>query len=386
MTISVLRAAALPAVLLLALPMVACQPASESSTSGNGANAPAANAPAANTAESGAADAGSANGTVSDSTPSDSTLTRSAERSLIVYSGRSQSLIGDLIDGFEEETGIDTAVRWGSTSEMAATLLEEGDATSADVFLAQDPGGLGAVAGQLAPLPQALLDRVDPRFRDAGGRWVGVTGRARTLVYNTERVDEAEVPADLWALTEPAWKGRVGWAPTNASFHAMVTAMRDAWGEDETRRWLEAMMENDAQVYDKNSPIVAAVGSGEVDAGLVNHYYLYRFLAEEGDDFPARNAFIDPNGPGSLVMVAGGGVLEGAAHSTEAEEFLAYMLSDAVQERFTIDTREYPLVPDVASPPGLPPLSDVAAPNVDLGVLADLEGTIALLREVGALP
>lgn len=312
--------------------------------------------------------------------------TAAAPRTLVVYSGRSESLVGPLIEQFQEETGIKVNVRWGKTAELAATLLEEGAHTLADVFFAQDPGGLGAVAQMLAPLPEDVLARVDPRFRDPQGRWVGVSGRARVVVYNTQRLSPADLPDDLWGFTGPKWKGRIGWAPTNASFQTMVTAMRVVWGEEKARQWLEGILANEPNVYPKNTPIVAAVGAGEIDVGFVNHYYLYRFLKEEGEDFPARNYFLPGGGPGSLVMVAGAGVLEASDNRETAYAFVRFLLSEQAQSYFATRTYEYPLVRDVEPAADLPPLAELNAVQVDLSDLADLQGTIKLLRDVGALP
>ncbi len=225
---------------------------------------------------------------------------------LVIYSGRSESLVGPIIDQFENATGVDVSVKYGSTGEIAATLLEEGDNTPADVFFAQDPGGLGAVAaaGMLGTVPDPILEQVPDWARSPDGLWVGISGRARTVVYNTETVDPSQLPATLEGFTNPVWKGRIGWAPTNGSFQAMATAMRVLWGEERTRDWLDGLQANDPTVYPKNTPIVAATAAGEVDIGLVNHYYLHRFLAEQGEGFSARNHHLSGGGPGTMVLVA----------------------------------------------------------------------------------
>jgi len=305
---------------------------------------------------------------------------------LTVYSGRSESLVGPILQAFSQVSGIETGVRWGSTSELAVTLLEEGELSPADVFFAQDPGGLGAVAEQLAPLPSSILDLVDRRFRDPAGRWVGISGRARVVVYNTEALTEADLPDSLEGFTDPAWRGRIGWAPTNASFQTMVTAMRAAWGEAATRQWLEAMQANQPVVYDGNTPIVAAVGAGEIEVGLVNHYYLYRFLDEEGAGFAARNYFLPDGGPGSLVMVAGAGVLQSSANKEAAFELIEYLLSAEAQAYFAEQTKEYPLAAGVEPAADLIPLAELNAIDMPLTSLADLEGTVILLRQTGVLP
>jgi len=307
---------------------------------------------------------------------------------LVIYSGRSESLVAPIIAQFAAATGIDVQVRYGSTAEMAATILEEGANSPADVFFAQDPGGLGAVAeaGLFAPLPESTLAQVDERFRSPDGLWVGISGRARVVVYNTEALSPADLPADIWDFTDPQWQGRLGWAPTNGSFQAMVTAMRVAWGDDRTREWLTGVLANNPVVYEGNTQIVAGVAAGEVDAGFVNHYYLYRFLAEDGEGFQARNFFLPGGGPGSLVMAAGAGRLATGPNEANALRFIEFMLSTVAQQYFAGQTYEYPLVPGVVTPPGLASLVDLNALPVDMADLADLAGTTAMLSETGVLP
>ena len=364
---------------LLGLALASCTPESDTAPARTSStqSAPAAAEP---TDRTGASSAGVQ---ATDATISPVATT---ERRLVIYSGRSESLIGPFIESFEAETGIDVDVRWGGTAELAVTLLEEGARTPADVFLAQEPAALAAVDPMLSALPTEMLNRVPKTMRSAAGSWVGLTGRARTIVYNTDNVTEADLPPDVAGLTAPEWRGRVGWAPSNASFQAMVTAMRSQWGQDKTREWLQGMMANDVKTFDSNAPIVAAVGSGEIDAGLVNHYYLYRFLAEEGADFPARNHLEQGSGPGALLLVSAAGILDTAANRDEAEEFIAYLLSEPVQERFVAESSEYALIDGVGAPEGLPPIGDLQAASMAPEDLADLEGTLSLLREVGALP
>lgn len=306
--------------------------------------------------------------------------------SLTVYSGRSESLVDPIIKQFADATGIEVEVRYAGTAALAATIREEGDNTPADVFFAQDPGGLGAVEELLEPLPQSVLDLAPEWARSPDGRWVGTSGRARTMVYNSDRLTETDLPDDIRGLTDPKWKGRVGWAPTNGSFQAMVTAMRSRWGEDATREWLEGMQANEPIVYPKNTPQVAAAAAGEIDVGLVNHYYLHRFLAEEGDSFPARNYHPRDGGPGALVMVAGVGILSTSGNKENAQRFIEFMLSLVGQQFFASQTFEYPLVEGVTTQRGLTPIDKINNPLVTPKEMADLEGTQALLRDVGITP
>ena len=305
---------------------------------------------------------------------------------LVIYSGRSESLVDNIIQQFAEATGINVEVRYAKTGQLAATLLEEGNNSPADIFFAQDPGGLGAVESMLALLPSETLDRVPGWAQSPQGKWVGISGRARAVVYNTEKLTEADLPDDMFGFTHPDWKGRIGWAPTNASFQTMVTAMRSQWGEDKTRQWLEGIAQNDARVYPKNTPQVAAAAAGEIDVGFVNHYYLFRFLAEEGEDFPARNYHPRSGGPGSIVMVAGAGVLNTAPNRDNAEIFLRFLLSPVAQQYFASQTFEYPLVEGVKTQHVLVALDDIVKPDLTAGDLTDLEGTQKLLQETGVLP
>ena len=306
--------------------------------------------------------------------------------SLVVYSGRSESLVGPIIDQFRDATGIEVSVNYGKTSEVAATLLEEGENSPADVFFAQDPGGLGAIVDMLSPLPDDLLGLVPNWARSPEGKWVGISGRARVVVYNTSALSSADLPTSLEAFTEPRWKGRIGWPPTNGSFQAMVMAMRVLWGEGRTREWLQGVEANEPQEYPSNTPIVAAAGAGEIEVGFVNHYYLYRFIQEGGEEFGARNHFLTDAGPGSLVLVAGAGILNTAKNRDNGEKFLRFMLSKVAQQYFASQTFEYPLVDGVTTHRTLPPLTDLSNPDIDMASLSDLKGTQRLLRELGIIP
>jgi len=305
----------------------------------------------------------------------------------VVYSGRNQELVGPIIERFEEESGVNVEVRYGDTAELASTILEEGQNSPADVFFAQDAGALGAVAdrGLLRPLPEEALNRVEERFRDPNGRWVGVSGRARVVAYNTEALSEEDLPGSILDFTDPEWKGKIGWAPTNGSFQAFVTALRLIEGEEVARQWLEGIKANDPKVYENNIAILEGVASGEIEVGFVNHYYLFRALKEQGQDLPARNYYLKNGDPGALVNVAGIGILSTADNGAEAEQFLDFMLSEEAQRYFADETFEYPLIQGVPINAELVPLSEIEAPNINLGDLDDLEGTLDLLRETGVL-
>ncbi len=306
---------------------------------------------------------------------------------LTIYSGREEELVEPLIEKFEATSGIETEVRYGDSAELAATIAEEGDNSPADVFFAQDPGSLGAVEeeGLLAELSDDQLERVDERFRDPDGRWVGTSGRVRVIAYNTEELSEDEVPDSVFELTDPKWKGKVGFPPTNASFQAFVTAMRLTAGEEKTRSWLEGMKANDPKLYEKNTPTVEAVAAGEIQLGLVNHYYLY-LVKEENPEAAVANHYAAGDDPGALVSVAGVGILDGTDDEDAAREFVEFLLSDEGQ-RFYVDEAEeaeYPLIDGVDPKEGLPALEEIEGPDVDLSQFGpELEKTLQLLNEVG---
>ncbi|MFZ9987658.1 MAG: iron ABC transporter substrate-binding protein [Candidatus Nanopelagicales bacterium] len=307
---------------------------------------------------------------------------------LTIYSGRSEELVGPLFAQFTAETGVEVSARYGDTAELAAQLIEEGDASPAQVYFAQDAGALGAVdaAGLLAPLPASVATTVPEAYRAPSGDWTGVSGRARVIAYDPEQVPAADVPQSIFDLTDPKWKGQVAIAPTNASFQAFVTAMRVSQGDEVTKAWLEGLVANDVQTYEKNSLILDAVDTGQAQLGLINHYYWYEKAAEVGADaMRAQIAFTKPEDPGSLVNVAGVGILKGAAGNPKAAQFVEWLLSPSTQEWFVTNTFEYPLVPAVAAAEGLPPLDTLRGPNVPLAELADLPGTLTMLEDVGLL-
>jgi len=310
------------------------------------------------------------------------------EGTLTVYSGRSEELVAPLIAQFEEETGIEIEVRYGDSAELAATLLEEGENSPADVFFAQDPASLGTVrlGGLLADLDQGTLAMVPPRFSDTEGKWIGVSGRARVVVYDASVIAGDSLPESEDGLATADWAGRVAVAPTNGSFLAFVAAKILIDGEDRTLAWLRTMADNGAPTYPSNSVIVTAVDTGEVEAGLVNHYYLFRRIAEEGDGVVAANDFMTGGGAGSLVMPAGVGVLASTDVRTDADAFVDFMLSVPAQQYFADETFEYPLIAGVAANPSLPSLASLNPPDISLSDLASvLDRATDLVAEAGLL-
>lgn len=333
----------------------------------------------------------SACGSDTDATSSDEGgAAASSDEALVVYSGRAEELVQPLIDDFEAESGIEVDVRYDGSAALAATLLEEGDATPADVFFSQDAGALGALqnADLFEQLDEEQYDRVDPKYSSADGFWVGTSGRARVLVYNPALAPEDTLPDSVLDLTGPEYTGKVGFAPGNASWQAFVTSLRVVEGEDGAREFLEAFAANDPVEFEGNGQIVDAVNAGELPYGLVNHYYLYeKASAAAGglDAYTARNHSFAAGDVGNLINTAGVGVIDGKGDERTAA-FVEFLLSEQAQTAFAEQTFEYPVVEGItATVDGAPPLDSVQGPDVDLSDLDTLEETQALLREVGLL-
>ena len=304
---------------------------------------------------------------------------------LTVYTGRTESLVAPLLEEFSQENDIAIDVRYGDTNDLALLIGTEGDRSPADVYWGQSPGATAYLAERdlLAPLPRELLAKVQPTFEDDDGRWVGVSGRQRVLVYNRDMVDEADLPGSVLDLTAPEYRGKVGIAPSNGSFQDFVTAMRQMEGQDAAKAWLEGMAANDAQTYANNNAIVEAVGRGEIPFGLVNHYYNHRFL-EEDPGLPSRNHQFEAGDIGGLVIPSSVSVLASSAKQEDARRFIAFLLERDAQEYFAEETFEYPLADGVAAAEGVPPLASLKPPAGEQpDELGDIATTGKLIAEAG---
>lgn len=310
----------------------------------------------------------------------------SLEEELVVYSGRDEKLIADLIKQFEQETGAKVQVRYGDSAELAAAILEEGNNSPADVFFAQDAGALGAMqkAGRSSKLPDQSLNQVDSRYRSSDGQWVGVTGRVRTVDYNTNLVKPADLPNTIYGFTDPKWNGKIGWAPTNGSFQAFVTALRVSEGEEKAKEWLEGIKANNPKAYPKNTPIVEALSRGEIAVGFVNHYYLEKFK-QENPKAPVAHHFTGD--VGSLVNVAGVTILDSAKHPQIAQKFVDFLLGKEAQQYFATKTYEYPLVTGTLAAGNVNALDQIQPQSqaIDLSNLDDLDTTLKLLQTTGVV-
>ncbi|MBD2247668.1 iron ABC transporter substrate-binding protein [Nostoc sp. FACHB-888] len=306
-------------------------------------------------------------------------------KTLVIYSGRDEKLIGPLIEKAKKDLNKDIQVRYGDTAELAIALLEEGKNSRADLFFAQDAGALGTLEKKQVtqPIASKLLNKVDSRFRSAKGHWLGISGRARVIDYNTKLVKQGELPKSISQLTDPKWRGKVGWAPTNGSFQSFITAMRVLNGDEKTLQWLKAMKANGVKDYGKNAAIVEAVGRGEVHLGLVNNYYLYRFKKDD-PNFPVAHHYTNKDA-GSMINVAGVAITNTTDQKADVEALIDYLLNQSSQNYFAKETNEYPLVKGIPAPSKQIPISKLNPPNVNLTDLDDLPATLNLLQQAGVL-
>lgn len=307
---------------------------------------------------------------------------------LTLYSGRNENLVQGVIDAFEAETGVTVKVRYGSSAEVGAALLEEGERTPAEVFFSQEVGAVGVLAKNdlLSPLPDAVVQRADERFRPpADNLWVGVTGRSRVIVYNPDLVPTP--PQGVLELTDPAWQGQVAIVPGNAGFQAFITGFRVTQGDDAARQWLADMQANGVRTdIESNGDVLEAVNNGELPMGLINHYYWGALAAEVGaENMTAQLVFPKGDDPGGLFNATAVAITKGGAENPAALAFVEYLLSDAGQQYFVDETYEYPVVAGIADPDGYPAKSELEGPAIDLTDLDSLEATQALLTELGLL-
>jgi len=308
---------------------------------------------------------------------------------LTLYSGRGEPLVGRLITYIEDlYPDLTIRPRYNSASELVNQLETEGEGSPADVFFSVNAGALGALKdrGRTAELPTEALEMVPGQFHDPDGMWIGTSGRARTIPYNTNELSGSDVPDDIFAFPESeAFRDAIGCAPSYSSFQAFITAMRTLNGADETRQWLNEMLEVGLQHdYADEFLVSQAVADGELRAGFANHYYIQRVLAGR-PDAPIATAFTEGDA-GALVNVAGACALDTASDPDLAANFVRHLLSAEAQDYFARETFEYPLVPGIEPIGSLPTIDELNPPEeLDLAQLSDLEGTVSLLRDVGML-
>jgi iron(III) transport system substrate-binding protein len=306
---------------------------------------------------------------------------------LLIYNAQHESLTKEWIDAFTKETGIKVTYRQGGDTEFGNQLVAEGDKSPADVFLTENSPAMAAVerAGLFADLDADTINQVPAQYRPATGKWTGVAARSTVFVYNKTRLQPDQLPKSMLDLEQPAWKGRWGGASAKADFQAIVSALLQLKGEQATAQWLAGMKAN-AVIYNDNIATMKAVNAGEVDGGIIYHYYWFRDQAntKEGSGNTALHYFKNQD-PGAFVSLSGGGVLKSSKKQKQAQQFIKFITGKAGQEVLEKGTSfEYPVANGVPANPALPPLDTLQAPAVDPSTL-DAQKVSDLMTKAGLL-
>lgn len=306
---------------------------------------------------------------------------------LLIYNAQHESLTKEWIDAFTEETGIKVRYRQGGDTELGNQLIAEGDSSPADVFLTENSPAMAAVerAGLFADVDQATVAQVPAQFRPTTGQWTGVAARATVFAYNKNRLTEAQLPRSIMDLQQPDWKGRWGAPPVKPDFQAIVAAMLQLTGQEATSQWLTGMKTN-AELFSDNIATLRAVNDGQVDGGVIYHYYWFRDQAEtkEISDNTALHYFRNED-PGAFVSISGGGVLNSSDKKDDAQRFLTFITSKQGQEVLENGTSfEYPVASGVPANKALVPLDQLQAPAVNPSELNSQQVT-DLMTQAGLL-
>lgn len=293
---------------------------------------------------------------------------QSAPEGIVVYNAQHASLTQAWVDGFTRETGIKVTVRNGGDTELGNQLVQEGAASPADVFLTENSPAMTLVdgAGLFAPLDTATLAQVEPNYRTAHGRWVGIAARSTVFVYKKTKFTPAQLPKSMLDLANPEWKGRWGAAPAGADFQAIVSALLELKGEAATAAWLKGMKEN-VVPFKGNSIAMKAVNAGQVDGALIYHYYYFGDMAKTGENSEKIGLHYFRNeDPGAFVSISGGGVLASSKHKPEAQAFVKWITGKGGQEILrTGNSFEYAVGAGAQSNRNLVPLAELQAPKVE---------------------
>jgi iron(III) transport system substrate-binding protein len=308
---------------------------------------------------------------------------------VVVYNAQHEELITEVAKAFEKKTDIKVELRKGKDLELANQLVTEGDASPADVFLTENSPAMRLVeqAGLFSKLDQKTLDNIPAQYRPADGLWTGFAARTTALVYNTDAVQQSELPKSILDLADPKWKGRVTFSPTGADFQAIVAAVLSLEGEQATRAWLEGLKENAEFISSNNLVVMKAVNDGQADIGIFYHYYWYRDQEESKENSANTQLLILGNqDPGAFLSTSGAGVLEAGDNPEEAQQFVEYLTSEEGQQVIADSyALEYTLNPKVElTRGGVKPLSELQPPDVATDDL-DSEKVASMMQEVGLL-
>jgi iron(III) transport system substrate-binding protein len=306
---------------------------------------------------------------------------------LVIYNAQHEELLDELVPLFEEESGLNVELRPGKDLELANQIVEEGEDSPADVFLTENSPAMSIVdnAGLFAPAPAGALENIPAEYVPSSRNWVGFLGRSTVVMYNTDNLTEADLPASILDFAEPEWQGRVGFSPTGADFQAIVSAVLELEGEEATRTWLEGLKANGV-ILQNNLVVMQSANAGEIDAGIAYHYYWYRDREESGSDSDSSALhFFGDQDPGAFLSVSGAGILKSSEHPEAAEEFVDWLTGTEAQQAMAESyALEYPLNPEASLNPDVKPFDELEPPTVDVSSLNGPQVT-ELMTEAGLL-
>lgn len=277
-----------------------------------------------------------------------------------------------MVDGFTRETGIKVNIRSGSDFELANQIVQEGAASPADVFVTENSPAMNLAEskGLFAKIDDATLAQVPARFVPSNRDWVGFAARSTVLVYNAKALTPAQLPASIMELAQPQWKDKIGIAAAGADFQAIVSAVLAVKGEVATQQWLAGLKAN-AKIYRTNNAVLTAVNSGEIQAGVIYHYYWYKDRAESGAiSGNTELKFFGNADPGAFVSTSGAGVLKTSKKQAQAQQLVKYLTGRSGQQILADSTAlEYTVASGVAANPKLKPFNELDPPTIDLATL-----------------
>jgi iron(III) transport system substrate-binding protein len=310
----------------------------------------------------------------------------SSKPSIVLYNGQHSALTNALVAAFEKQTGIGVRIRTNDTVVLADQLLQEGSASPADVYIAENSPELQELAqhGMLAKLPASTLSQIPAVYRSPN--WVGMSLRVSSLACDPALLPAGGAPKSILDVAGPQWKGKIAVAPTDSDFPPVLSAVIAKNGTAAATSWLAGLKRN-AQTYQDEESVVAAVNRGDVACGIVNQYYWYRLQLEQGaSSMKSRLYYFPPGDAGSVTNVSGAAVLAASGNKTNADRFVAFLVSAAAQKIIAAsDDFEYPARPGIAPNPALPPLKAIAHTTIPAGALGNDQQAAKMIQQAGLL-